>query len=484
MAKSNLSNLNIAAPINHVYGNELWHSLLFFYGICRRSTSRHRALVLGTTILFFSIFALIIYSFPTKFRIQSRILTRQTSDFSSLTQRFPRQTTDYTRTPIEIMLSNDSISYVIENADLFTRWKETRTPIGKIQDYIANTIQMPEPITAREHLINTIRSKILAYTEGETIVVQTEWHDPEDCKKISEFIIEFMISRIQQRESGDAKATLEVISSSYEESSNNLSAAIADLMAHFRSNQRSGHLLTARAISITETSNEIKEIESLIESTEFDLSQTRLQIIESTNHYNSELIDFEHRIRQLNSSLGPNHPDYKSAIRQIDEQSKAPKLINSLRAKESELNNKLIGHKNRLLRATKDRSNELASLTQAPADQFDPEAEAKTRNVQNLIMRHNEIKESLEDAKTTIDSHLASLMHRFTITIPPRLPTKSASAPKLFLWPISIIASLFFSILVSVFIDIFAATIHEPWQIKETSGIECIGTLKYLEDNE
>lgn len=466
---------------NSLESDQTWEYFLFFISIFRYIIFTKKLKILAISAAFLAALLAGSSILPEKYEIQSRILTRQTSNFSSLTQRYPRQISDYTRIPIELMLSNESIMYVIEKGNLRDRWKETRTIAGIARDYLIESLSINPINTHEDPLINTIRSRISAHAEGETIVLQTEWHTPEDCKKISDLIIDFMINKIHHSESDDGKITIQKLNESHADARQKLDTAIANLTSHY---SKKRHLDSQRFSTekIRESSMEVKLIEEGIAKTEESLINTRQQIADLTNQHIGEIAEFEYRLKQINSTLGPNHPDYRAATRQLMEKNRMPKIVDNLKNKELELNQILTFEKANLARLTNKRSQEIEQLIEQPGNQHDPEAELMIRHVQNLISRYNETKENLEDVSTTIGSHLASLPSRFTLTVPPRIPSKSSSTPKTILYLCSTILSPILAIGLLIIIELWSSTVVDPWQIKEITGATCIATLRQLKD--
>lgn len=464
---------------------------LLWAGFGLRAVRRRRAQVLAVFLGTLAVVFVALAVMPRTYRVQTRLLTHRSYVIPALVsphRTVPVQADTPTGGAVELIKSRENLLGVIEEADLLRRWRETRSPVGRAKDWLRDLVLGPLPADEyREAVLATLEERFLAYVEGEVVVMQIDWHNPDDAVRLATVAQERFLRARKEAELGEVNETVRILSRSLVSSRTALEQAMADLQALIAektsSSRRPAQLPTVRLPRSSGPGDDIVDERRRVERELRDV-QAEIAILEK--EYKDGLSNAKQALMKLRASLGPEHPDIQAAVRVVEERSRPPGNLGKLKAREAELIRELRRVEGEIRIAGRSDADLLESLgmptqpssTSRDLEVQDPELESRVRSLQALNERHNDIVERLEEARTEVEVASTAFDYRYIVTVPALQPKRHIK-PKI---PLVIFggmaAALFLALLSAVVADVFSRRVVEPWQVQSVAGVPVLGLVK------
>jgi uncharacterized protein involved in exopolysaccharide biosynthesis len=455
-----------------------------------RAVARRRIIALTVLITTMLVAAMAAMAMPRMYRVTTRVLTHKAYMLPALVsprRAVPIQADTPTVGAVEMVKSRDHLLAILEDARVIQTWSKTRPAVGRLKDAVSRTLLgelTDEEI--QEALLQMLDKRLIAYVEGNVVVLQIEWHDSDVALAISESAQKLFLDRKRDAELSEVRETLGILEENLrgaqeamERSTEDFKAVLAAKLGVPVVPGREVRTKTVRVRTGTEgmAANDAAQKRRL----ERDLADFKQALEGEEAVYRRKLDEANSALAALRQTLGPDHPNVQRAVRLVEERTAMPAHLVQSRAREIEIG--------RELRRLDERSGRSSYETiEVPEDaavdeqgrvgnEADPEVERALRGLQQRIARFSEFETRLEDARTELASAQVAFNYRYVVTLPPLYPKKPVAPNVPLILLAGLVAGLLLAFAVALGADLASRRVVESWQVERVSGVPVLGTL-------
>ena len=454
-------------------------------GFVLRAARRHIKLA---ALVFLSTLALVaaaVTVMPKLYRVETRVLTHRNYIIPALVS--PRRAVPFaadapTRGAVELMLSRDSLQTIAHDARLVQTWAETRHPMGRFLDAIRSTLLGPMTEEGfREAILEVLGSRLSVFVDGDVVVMEVEWHDPQVALAISKAANQRFIDMKRSAELSEVRETLGILEANIAKARDSVQQAGRDVEAAV---QRAGGgkvSLPMRTVQVRRPAPALSPEESAEKDRlEREVDEVRRQIAGQEGVYQRRLDEARATLNRLRQSLGPDHPDMQQAVRAVEERSRPPQELERLRTEEAEILARLAPYEESRQPQSLETiqvPDKNALMASTRVAQLEPEVETTVNVLQDRIRRHNELLGRLDEAKTELATSEAAFNYRYVQTLPPILPKRHIKPKVPVLLAGGALAGLVLGFLFAALADLLSRRVVEPWQVRAATDVPMLGII-------
>jgi uncharacterized protein involved in exopolysaccharide biosynthesis len=461
-----------------------------FFGL--RAVGRRRQLAIAIFLLTVVAAAGALAVMPKMYRVQTRLLTHKAYVLPALVsprRSVPLQADAPTRGAVELIKSREVLSGIIEDANVKQTWSETRTLVGRTKDMLRELLKGPmSDEDFEEALLEMLDKRLIAYIDADVVVMEVTWHDAPTAMALSEATHKRFLMKKKEGELSEVHETLRILETNVEGARRNVEAASEDFASVLQAKTKGGVApIRMRSIRVRKPSAgpgpEVAARAQKKVELERELASLQQSLAGRERQYQGRLDEANRTLSGLRQTLGPQHPDVQNAIRVVEERSRVPADLMSLRAQAADLDSRL----RRLDESRSGGSPAEYTTIQVPdesavaesrtgAEGLDPDIERAERALNTRIARYNEFLVRLEDARTELATADAAFDYRFVLTLPPLFPKREISPNGPVILAGGVIAGLFLALLLALAADLWSRRVLEKWQL-ERLGVPVIGDI-------
>lgn len=445
-------------------------------GFALRAVRRRRRFALTCWIATIALAIVGLVVMPKTYRVDSRILTHPAYILPSLSHPnrpipVEEQSQRGTRGAAELIKSRETLSNIIDDVGLMKNWAKTRGLGGRLADGIRNLfVGKPKDSEFREMLVETLDKNLTPMVEGDVVSITLNWHHAQSAVAIVEAAQRRFLEERHERDMGEIRETMKILERSVIAAKPGLDAATERLRTAAAARRAGRRIPAPRAIARpaeTEKSTEMSRAEQ-------DLNKKREEIQRIQGGYDQRVRTAESRLKELRGSLAPTHPDVVDAVREVEQASRAPEELASLRAEEL-----MLAQQVRQLggSGTPRNADLIQEATAALSPGNDPEMERIVREYQSVEAGYRDVENRLEDARIELQAADAAFNYRYRVTVPPVLPRKPIKPNALLTILAACMGGLFVAVVMAGYADFRSGKVLETWQIHRILGLKLLGEI-------
>lgn len=468
--------------------------LLQILGFVLNAVRRNKGLAITVVVLTVAAAVGAFAIMPRTYAVETRILTHESVLIPALvspTRAVPIGSNRPSKNAVEIIKSRENLKGIITEAELMGRWKETRHLIGQAKDAVTFAIkgEMSED-DLRDALIEIVDQKLVAYVEGDVVVIRIEWHTALDAVKIAEATKARFLRARKDAELAEVNETVKILTNKLTDSQRTLedmTSQVADIIERKTGKKVADKFRAVRVRrAAPANSGDAKKIEEQKRRLERALTETTASIASLDREYQRKVQVAKEKLARVSSSLGRNHPDFQSAERAVNEASRPPPELGFLKKEEAEMRAELTrldrleaqeaskggggGFQTIQVPIAEDRGDDRNLLT-------DPEIERGMTELQLQIGRHNDLAQRLSEAETEVEAAAAAFQYRYQVTVPPLLPNKHIKPKAPIVLGGGLFGALFLAVVLCVLRDLLSRRVLEAWQVESLAGVPVLGVV-------
>ncbi len=443
-------------------------------GFVLRAVNRRRRVALLCFSATIAMAGLALAITPRSYKVDARILSRPSYIMPGLThpgRSIPIQAQQGTRGAVELVKSRENLAGIIADTKMLDSWKETRTGIGRVMDFLRTLVAGPiAEDDLHEALLELLDDKLWASVENEVIIITSNWHDPVTALEIVKAAQQRFLEDQFARELSEIRETIGVIESSLSRARTDLETAAERLEAAAGSSR--GVQRVRRSPSASSSDSPSAATSEALEL-EREVTVRRQEIANTEASYSQRVRQAQNRLNDLRTALGPRHPDVVNAVRELEMQSIPPESLTTLRREEARMSQQLRRTQGSSVPPSHREILDLIPMGQS----VDPELERAMQGYRSAETVFSDLTDRYDNAQMELHAAEVGFTYRFTVTLPPVLP-RQPDKPKAKQFILAgIMVAFFLAILLAVAFDIMTGRIQETWQIRHLVGIPLLGEL-------
>lgn len=463
------------------------HILLF----ALRSVRRRIGLALVIAFAMYLVIVGALFVMPRTYVVQTRTLTSGASVLPALAS--PTRLLDIRGKSarsgvVERIKSRAALREVVRVTNLADSWAKTRAPLGKAIDWVRHTIVGPMSAEDMEDtLVGMLDGRVIAFFEGETLVIDVFWHDPEDAKRIAEAVLDNFLENRRKSELAEVRETVNILKARVDASANALEEKTKAYEAIVRKKAKGEVKMETKTVAVRRSTEaedpnaeaKRRELEKTLRKVQGAISKVRSQSEAAAQGAQAEL-------DSISKFLGPEHPDVQAAKRRLRAAQEPPSELRALVAEAARIEEDLRELKGsgaastveyKTIKVPSTRSGEAGRTVDGIRINEDPDVESANQDFLQAFRRHEELGNRLEEAETELEVSAAAFRYRYVITVPP-LPPKKPIKPKV---PLMLAAGFVASLIIGAFFaflaDLWSRRVIEPWQIETMGQVRVLGVI-------
>jgi hypothetical protein len=390
----------------------------------------------------------------------------------------------------ELVVNRKNLLALIQEGDLFTRWKATRTWPFELKDQLFVSL-MGEPAQQEKELalVHLLESSIFVTAEDPgTIRFTVQWREAEGTLLLATMVQRNLFRDLQANELGAIERASDLLQEELVNTNGAIAPAIQavqDAVAKVRArnakqeqaeqqkNPSAPKRAPAPAVAVAPKSEPV-EVEQL--------ARNRLAQRALLEPWQQRVTDLKFQMTELRSSLGPEHPTYREQASKLAALSKEPEELTALRARETELMDRL--RRMEQVGAELPRTAAASPTASGPSssgsgivqyaslrslmerEQDDPEVMSSRIHLENTLAKSRELSARLDSARLELATTKVGFMHRYRVVDPPELPRQALKPNRPKLFAIVALAALLLGLLSGAARELIHGRIREAWQVR------------------
>lgn len=458
-----------------------------YLGYMVGAAKRHKKFAALVSMATFALVVVALLLMNPTFRVETRVLTQESFLIPALvsSSRAGSMKARGTRHAVELINSRENLSGIITEANLLERWPETRGMVRGVKDSIVQGITGMTEEDLREVILFTLAKKLTPYIEGDVVIIRIEWHDKFDAVQIAEVAKRRFLRSRKEAELGEVNETVGILSEKVEESRIQVEDVTAEVSTFI--DKRTGKP-TRRAPKTKKSSGK----NALSPKNEMRMNRLKNQLAETVSAidrlqsaYDSKKRKAEQTLATLTRTYGPQHPEYRSAVRTVEESARPPRQLSFLKQERVQIENSMKklnpdGRRG----AAKDiydivhlPKNVQAAAENATVNMEHPEVAGRFRQLSSTIEAHNMLVDRLAQARIEVEVAERAFDYRYIVTVPPRIPNKKIKPKPAIILGGGFVLALLLGLLASVLRDFLSRRVYEPWQVEMATGVPVLGSV-------
>lgn len=471
--------------------------LVNIVGYALRSLRRRWPLALWVFSVTATVSMALGFALPKTYRSGSRIQTSRSYIIGSLVKgrrALPSQADAPTRGVREYMRSRAFLRDLIVDTKLDQHWSAGRGPLANAKDAL-RTMLLGELGAAdlNKALRSMLQDRIRLEIIGDVIKIEVRWWHAEMAYRLAASAQHLLLksrqdhllaqidatTRILQRRLGASQDRLNRSADYLQKTIEKRAGEIRGELSVTARRKQASRVFKFRRASGANLSPEAREISD-------DLRRTQERIASQQRAHQRKLNAAEERLVQLKLQIGPEHPDYKQALRDLEKVLDNSIAVQTLRDEEQSLQGRLRELTSSSTEEATDSGDRLFEVVQVPmtGDVYaalvaDPGVENLMNEARRFAAAHASLVERLNGAEMEAETAREAFNYRYIVTEPPALPAGPSAPKNAVIFLLALFAGGFLGFAVALAADILTQSLLEPWQMESVLGVEVLGHVKY-----
>lgn len=488
-----------------------------FLGYVSRSMKRRRRLMVTTASITFVLVFLLTMVMPRSYVISMHILTHKAQMMQALVDP-GRSVPPSADTPIagavELIKSRENLENLMEDVKLQQICDAKRGKFSKMKDdFFTKIFGGASQADMHEAYLKMLQEKITPSIDGDIVVMEVEWSDPDIAMALAEGAIARFLKMRHDMELSEILETVNILGRAVESSRVSIEEVVKRMQKVFDEKEadlavRSGqmtreqakrtHVKKNRFIAIRKPASAAQVDEASTSATgdlKKEIGEKQAVLTQIKKGYDTRVKKAQEELANLRASLGPDHPDVAEAKRALDNMQTPPAEVEALQAEVTRLSGEMQAAP-AAPSAAKDRPKVEIQPEAAPEQgaydvmrvqvsedlykelDKDPEIAQILGELKKDQDTHEELVHRLAAARIESETANVAFEYRYKLTSPPVYP-KSPVKPKV---PVMLgggaVAALILGIIFAVVADVMSKRILEAWQIERFLRLKVLGEVE------
>ena len=216
------------------------------------------------------------------------------------------------------------------------------------------------------------------------------------------------------------------------------------------------------------------------------IGQKRARIKQLEEARTTRLADLNRQLENALVTMAPAHPTVVALKQRMEEESKEPAELTTLRAEERALSDQLgaaapppAASSTGAVVLPPRVTNAMAQVPPARPNE-DPSVSLARVKLQNAATKCAELQQRIDSARIEMDIARAAFKYRFSVVHPAEVPRKARKPNVLMVLVIGLLATFVLTFAVAALADLAGGRFIEPWQVEQRLGIPVLGEVAPL----
>ncbi len=471
-------------------------------GFAKRAPRRHPRLAIGLLLSGLAVTAASVVLIPRTYSTEVKLLAQRNFVLPALgnpNRSVPRDADDPTKNVAAVVTQRENLIALVKQVDLVDRWAVDRPPMLRAKDSLMAMISGPSTEDDKMRaIIGVVEKKLTVTAEEASVTIAVDWTDPEMAYELASTVQKNFLDAKYDADVGMINDAIAILQKHLAVENNNIGTALVEL----RSAQAAAKPPSnpdaptappgaapspqgAKKAAAPAPTERVSELAPLLED-------RRGQIKKIEDARDQRVADLNRQLADALGTLTPAHPQVLALKSRLEEASKDPPELSTLRNDERAIVAQIAAsaapapapQSDKPASDSQNGGNAAASgaaptvrpIPTGPANE-DPSIGVARYKLDSATQKFTELDARIESARIELDVARAAFKYRFSVLHPAEVP----HAPKKPNVPLLVIGG----ILVSVFLSIFAAAIAdlvggkliEPWQVRRQLKLPLLGEV-------
>ncbi|HET6345077.1 MAG TPA: hypothetical protein VFH51_09095, partial [Myxococcota bacterium] len=475
-------------------------------GYVQRSTGRRRRIMVTTFLITVSLVTVMAAVMPRIYKISTRILTHKSTMDVIVNGKtaLPPSANSPTAGAIELIKSRENLENLMTDVKLQEVWDAKRSWVGKFKDKaLALVFGPPTEADIHEAYLKMLDEKIDAGVEGEVVVMEVEWPDPDVAMSLAEGIVARFLKMRHDMELSEVLESVNILERNVESSRMTVEDAIKRMQKVFdvkeselasRSGQSTKEVRKPkrnRFVAIRKPMG-AEQVDAGTDDIKRQLAEKQAALSTVKRGYDARVKKAEQDLARLRGELGPDHPDVIEARRNLEGHQAMPPELQALEAEV----NRLAGSLGSIPAPTPKEEPKVQVSTGASQDDSfdmmrvpvsddlyqqidnDPEIASIMDELKKRQDAHDGLVQRLAEARISAEVANVAFEYRYIMTGPPVYPKKPVKPNVPVMLGGGAVAALILGIVFALLADVVSQRILEAWQLERFLKLKVFGEIE------
>jgi len=430
---------------------------------------RHKAaLILGPTLAV-CLAGAALWALPATYQAETTLLAERTQMLASLGELRRGDAPTDAGSVSDAVLRRDNTLALIQQTGLVEHWRRTRSPAGRILDWLrARTSGPMSDHDLVDGLVRILEGKIYAWSREGRVTLGVYWHEPAMAYRLVNAIQTNFLEQNHLKDVAvieDAVALLEVRVDEARQ------AAEAEVERAARSPRRA----SSSTPTVRESAPPPSVDPDLLRlQTAIGIKRRAVEDLESFRQ--RRISELQAQLAEQQSVYASSHPVVVGLRESIASMNQDSPNLSSLRRDIHELENEYLAKGGRPEDTTRTSQASTPQLLFAPAPlpisaPRDASDEFRDSQVRLSIGRYNALLERLETARLELAGVRAAFKYRFVVARPPEQPRAPVSPRRPAILAGAFIAGLLVGALAALVLELRSGLLVQEWQVRRLVGL-------------
>jgi uncharacterized protein involved in exopolysaccharide biosynthesis len=480
--------------------------ILMFIGFFLRAPRRRpvlAALVSGVAVVLTLVVAVVL---PRSYESEMRVLAHRNRVLPAVDGQPP---TEPTKGIVDEVMQRDSLTKLMKQLDLETKWEQTRPPILRFKDtVVAALFGKPSDDVKRRALVGMLEHSVAASVEQDSFTLGADWPEPHVALDIVNTVYQNFLDTRYKSEVNVFSERLRLSELRAQLSAQAVDDAVQQLTKQIQTvaeeKAKAAGVVAApvgeqgtvgaAAPTVVPKDPAAKAVVADFE-TAHTLEQVRAQIHSLEEDHRRRLTEATSQLADAQSTLGPLNPTVIALKQKLDASQAAPAELNALRDQEKSLIAQLTatttpegggarapsgGGSPSVPRLTPggaptpDVVQQLRELINGPDD---PGLAYRKAKLQAASQEYNEVLNQSDFAKVQLEIARDAFRDTYTIARPAELATKPKKPKIPLIVGGGLLAALLLAFLIPGLRDLASRRVIEVWQVEAFLKVPVLGEV-------
>ena len=450
----------------------------------RVALARRRRLMFGVALGVVALTVGFLFAVPRTYSAEARILAMTDYQMPALAnphRTIPMYGDDPTRAAAPMLLSEQNLEWVVDEAQLERRFKASRTPILRLKDQLHDLILGPlTPAETKDALVKLLREHLGVSAGNNVISIYVSWFDPETTALLARLLSDRFLEQRRSREVSGITDALQVLDSHAAQEKSRVDQGLVTLRKLRQSRQKQEVKAEKPAVTTRRRSRsqnlQITQLAS-------DLSAKRQAIaaVEATRE--GRLAQLRATLREKSTVLTPGHPDIVALKQSILALEAPSPELQHLRAQAAQLQARydaaqraegtLRTDTTLAQRAVDLARNEVAEGD--PSENRDPDIASARNQLLRALDSYDNLLGRISSATIELDVANAAFKYRYSVIGRPKLPEKADKPNVPLVLVMGVLAGMLVSMGFALGLEVLGQRLLLPWQVERQLRLPYLG---------
>ena len=450
----------------------------------RVALGRRRRLMFGVGLGVVALTVGFLFAVPRTYSAEARILAMTDYQMPALAnphRTIPMFGDDPTVAAAPMLLSEQNLDWLVDEAQLERRFKASRTPLLRLKDQVHDLLLGPlTPAETKDALVALLKEHIGVRAGSNVISIYVTWFDPETTALLARLLSDRFLEQRRSREVSGITDALQVLESHAAQEKSRVDQGLATLRKLRQSHQKQV-VKADRPVVTTRRRSRSQTLQLTQLAGELSAKRQAIAAVEATRQ--GRLAQLRATLREKSTVLTPDHPDIvdlKQSILALE----APSMeLQRLRAQAAQLQGRyeaIQGTEGALRTDTSlaQRAVDLARNEVAegnPSESQDPDIASARTQLLRALDSYDNLLGRISSATIELDVAGAAFKYRYSVIGRPKLPEK-ADKPNI---PLVLVMGLLAGVVVAMGfalgLEVLGQRLLLPWQVERQLRLPYLG---------